>query len=55
MKKINVDNKTNKYYVIIVSICIIALATLLAFAINQNTKQYLVDKGTLEYTEISTG
>lgn len=55
MKKIDVDNKTNKYYVIIVSICIIALATLLVFAINQNIKQYLVDKGTLEYTEISTG
>lgn len=55
MKKINVENNINKYYVLIGSLCIIAVITLLIFSISENTKQYLVQTGTLEYTEITTG
>lgn len=57
MKKVNVDNtnSANKYYVVIGSICIVAVIILLIFSINENTKQYLVQNGTLEYTEITTG
>lgn len=55
MKKINVENKINKYYVIIGSLCIAAVIILLILSIKENTKQYLVQSGTLEYTEIETG
>lgn len=55
MKKINVENNINKYYVVIGSICIIAVIILLVFSISENTKQYLVQTGILEYTEITTG
>ena len=50
MKKIRVENNINKYYAIIGVIAIIALIMLLVFSISENTKQYLVQKGTLEYT-----
>lgn len=55
MKKINVENSTSKYYIVIASICILAAAILLIFTIKENTKQYLVESGTLEHTEIATG
>jgi len=55
MKKINIENSINKYYVIIVSICIVIIAVLLFISIKENTKQQLVQNGTLEYTEITTG
>ena len=55
MKKINVENSINKYYVVIGCICILAVIVLLIFSIKENTKQYLVQSGTLEYTEIATG
>lgn len=55
MGKISVENKINKYYVIVGSICIIALGVLLILSIKENTKQYLVQNGTLEHTEITTG
>lgn len=48
------ENTIYKYYVIIGSICIVALVALLVLSISRNSKQYLVEKGTLEYTEIAT-
>lgn len=54
MKKINVENKINKYYVITGTICIVILGVLLVFSMTKNAKQYLVQKGNLEYTEITT-
>jgi len=55
MKKVNAENNINKYYVIIGSICILAVIILLILSISENKKQYLVQTGTLEYTEITTG
>lgn len=55
MKKINDENNINKYYVVIGSICILAVIILLIFSISENTKQYLVQTGTLQYTELTTG
>lgn len=55
VEKINDENKINKYYVIIGSICIAIVIAILIFSINENTKQYLVQKGTLEHTELVTG
>ena len=55
MKRINVENSTSKYYIVIASICILAVLILLIFTIKENTKQYLVESGTLEHTEIATG
>lgn len=55
MEKISVENNINKYYVIIGSICITIVIFLLVFSIRENTKQYLVQNGNLEYTEITTG
>lgn len=55
MKKIEIKNKKNIYYVIIASICLVAVLVLLIIAINENTKQQLVQNGTLEYTELTTG
>ncbi|MBQ8042735.1 MAG: hypothetical protein IJ272_01115 [Clostridia bacterium] len=55
MKKVSVENNINKYYVVIGSICIVAVIILLIFSITENTKQYLVQSGTLEHTEITTG
>ena len=55
MKKVNANSNINKYYVVIGSICILAVIILLILSIAKNTKQYLVERGTLEYTEITTG
>lgn len=55
MKKISVENSTSKYYIVIGSICILAAVILLIFTIRDNTKQYLVESGILEHTEIATG
>ena len=55
MKKIDANNNINKSYVVIGSICILALIILLISSISKNTKQYLVQTGTLEHTEITTG
>lgn len=55
MKKVSVENNINKYYVVIGSLCLIAVIILLIFTITKNAKQYLVQIGTLEYTEITTG
>lgn len=55
MKKINLENKINKYYVIIGSVCIALVLVVLILSIKENTKQYLVENGTLEYTEMVTG
>ena len=55
MKKINIENGVSKYYIIIGSVCILAVIILLVLTINENTRQYLVQKGTLEYTELATG
>ncbi len=55
MKKVNAENNINKYYVVIGSICILAVIILLILSISENTKQYLVQAGTLEHTEITTG
>ncbi len=55
MKKVNANNNINKYYVVIGSICILAVIILLILSIKENTKQYLVQTGTLEHTEITTG
>ncbi len=55
MKKINVENKINKYYVIIGSICMAAVIALLILSIKENTKQQLVQNEKLEYTELTTG
>lgn len=54
MKKTSIENNINKYYVVIGSLCIIAIMILLFLSISENTKQYLVEKGTLEHTEIAT-
>lgn len=55
MKKVNTNNNINKYYVVIGSICILAVVILLILSISENTKQYLAQTGTLEHTEITTG
>lgn len=60
MKKISIENKINnininKIYVLIGSICILVVIALLVISINQNTKQYLVQLGILEHTELATG
>lgn len=55
MKKLNTNNNINKYYVVIGSICILAVIILLILSISENSKQYLVQTGTLEHTEITTG
>ena len=55
MKKVNANSNINKYYVVIGSICILAVIILLILSISENTKQYLVQTGTLEHTEITTG
>lgn len=55
MKKTNANNNISKYYIVIGSICILALVILLILSISKNTKQYLVQTGSLEHTEITTG
>lgn len=55
MKKIDANNNINKYYIVIGSICILAIVVLLIISISKNTKQYLVQTGILEHTEITTG
>lgn len=55
MKNTSVKNNVNKYYMVIGSICILAVVILLILSISKNAKQYLVNEGTLEYTEITTG
>lgn len=55
MKKIDIENNINKYYIIVSSICIALVMILLLFSIRENTKQYLVQTGKLEHTEITTG
>jgi len=55
MKKVNFENNINKFYVVVGSICIAAVIILLILSITENTKQYLVQSGTLEHTEITTG
>lgn len=55
MKKVNAETNINKYYVVIGSICILAVIILLILSISENIKQYLVQTGTLEHTEITTG
>lgn len=55
MKKIDLENKINKYYVIVGSICIALVIVLLVISIRENTKQSLVQNGILEHTEIVTG
>lgn len=54
-KKINVDKETNKYYALLGSIAIAILVGVIMLSISKNTKQQLVQKGMLEYTEITTG
>jgi len=49
------ESTINKYYVVVGSICMVLLAALLIVSISRNAKQYLVENGTLEYTEIVTG
>jgi len=48
------ENKINKYYVIIGGAIMLLVVALLIFSVSENTKQYLVDQGTLEHTEITT-
>lgn len=55
MRKINIENKIKKYYIVVGSICMAIVIFLLVFSISQNKKQYLVQNGMLEYTEITTG
>lgn len=55
MKKIKFEKDTNKYYVVIGSIGVVLITIFLILAINRNARQYLVQKGTLEHTEITTG
>lgn len=55
MRKANVENNINKYYVIIGSILILIAAVIIMLSISKNTNQYLVQMGTVEYTEITTG
>lgn len=55
MKKINIENNMNKYYIIIASIFILAVIIFLGVVVNKNSRQYLVQSGILENTEILTG
>lgn len=55
VKKIEKENKINKYYVIIGGIVLLFIVVLLIVSVSENTKQYLVSQGTLEHTEITTG
>ncbi len=55
MKKTSVGNNIKKYYVVIGSLCILAVIILLILSISENTKQQLVQIGTLEHAELNTG
>ncbi len=55
VQNINMENKINKYYVIIGGAILLFVTALLIFSVSENTKQQLVSQGTLEHTEITTG
>jgi len=47
--------RTNKYYIILGSICLISLIIVMIYSIGGRTKQYLTEHGRIEKTEITTG
>lgn len=49
------DLNKNKIYIIVAVICVLLLIFVLIFSIHKHSKQSLVIKGEIEYTEITTG
>ena len=54
MEKVNIENNMKRYYMVIAVIFIVAIIIFLGVTINKNSKQELVQSGTLEHTEILT-